>query len=248
MKLKTKKILAALLGITLILFLLSFVNSAVGNPISNTLAKNAAQKYINKNYSNLNLEIIRSNYNFKFGSYVVFCQSTNSVDTAFSVLVDSFGNVLSDEYEYEVANNFTTYRRLNDELRTIGDKLLRDNLKYNISNALFIMDMSKEDILQLTKDMPLDINNPPAKLEASIYIIDNDVTYKKVAEVLKKMAEVCSKENLTISTYSIRIECDESLKDESKTKEKNFISLYNIPAKILQSDDLPKALQELDEE
>jgi len=247
-KLKIKKILAATLGITLILLLLLFVNSWVGNPISKILAKNAAEQYIEKNYKDLNLEIQSANYNFKFGSYMVFCQSADSVDTAFSVYVDSFGNVVRDDYEYEVANNFATFRRLDNELRSIGDKLLRDHLKYNISNAGFLMDHLEEgEMEQLTKDMPLDVYNPPFKIGASITIIDPDVSYDKMAEVLKNMAEVCSNEGIPIAVYSVRIEYDNlvSVEDGAEARENLYLDLYNIPEQILQSDNLPKALEEL---
>lgn len=123
-----KKILAGITGIGLIVLLLLFVNAWVGNPVSNLLAKQAAQKYIDVNYSNLDLEIQSSNYNFKFDAYLVFVQSSLSEDTAFSIYTDSYGKVLRDDYEYEVANNFTTYRRLDAEMREIAKKLIGSRL------------------------------------------------------------------------------------------------------------------------
>ena len=247
---KTKKIIAAVAAFVLILFLLSFVNAWSGNPISKIIATNAAKKYVAEKYSDLDVEVEKAGYNFKFSSYMIFFRSPTSEDTAFSVYSDSWGNIIRDDYEYEVANNFTTWRRLDRELRKIGNKMLRDNLKYNITHALFITeDLDNEELLTLlTKDMPLDIHNPPFDINAGITITDSDVSYEKMAEVLKSMAKLCEDEKIPITSYSVHIEHDKlvSNRDNVEARENLTIGLYHIPATILESEDLPTALKELD--
>lgn len=249
MKTKIKKIIAAIFGIVLTLLLLLFVNAWMGNPVSKLLAKNAATLYINQNYSQLDLEVQKVHYNFKFGSYIAFCQSKTSIDTAFSIYVDSFGNVQKDDYEYEVANNFTTLRRLDSQLRTMGDAILRKHLKYEITNALFMLaDLSPQQLMMLQKDMPLNIDDPVFDIRASITIIDPDVSYEKMAQVLTDMAQACQQENIPITTYDVRIEYNDlvSVEGKNEARENKHITIYDIPSAILQEKDLPKALENLD--
>lgn len=242
MKPKLKKIIITVIALGIIVLILDFVNAWYGNPISKSWAKKAAEEYIEENYEDLNMYIKEAGYNFKFDYYYVWFQSNDSIDTTFSVHVNSYGKVLDDDYKYEVANNYTTIRRYESELREIGDKIFRDQLDYNISNALLMFEkVSDEDMLKLTKDMPFDIHHIPFEICASITIIDEDVSYEKMSEVLVDMAEVCKKENIPIATYSVRIE-----KQKDETDKLSHVNIYHIPADILNSEDIPKALEELD--
>lgn len=247
---KTKKTIAAVLALALIIGLLLFVNAWSGNPVSKLIATNAAEKYVAEEYSNIDLTVEKSVYSFKFGSYMIFFRSPSSYDTAFSVYSDSFGKIIRDDYKYEVANNFTTWRRLDSELREIGDGLMRDNLKYDITHAIFL----SEDIdnvqrtTLLTKDMVLDIHNPPFSIGASITINDPDVSYDKMAEVMRAMAKLCNDENIPIVKYSIHIENDAlvSVQDGAEARENQRIGMYDIPAELLDSENLTADLKALD--
>ncbi len=244
-----KKILAAALGITLIVSLLATLNSLVGNPLSKHLAKNAVEDYIEIEYAELDLEVDSVYYSFKFGDYGAICKSPTSVDTLFSVYTDSFGNIVRDEYEYEVANNFSTYRRLDSELREIGEEILRKELNYELDNAIFsLVHLNEEEMQKLEKDAPLEIYNPPYKIVASVSVIDADVSYEKMAEILLAVVDVCKAEGVKISEYSVRIEYDTlvSVEDGAEARELKNLSCYNIPSEILLSEDLPKALEEFD--
>lgn len=246
MKFKTTKVfIAFLVSIPFVLILIVILNivfSFNGNPISKYRAKKAAEKYIEENYQDLNLDIVETGYDFKFGYYYVTVQSPDSIDTVFSVHVNGRGKVLDDDYEYEVANNFTTVRRYERDLREIGDKIFREQLDYNILHAALLLNkVTDEEALKLTKDMPLDIQSLPINICASIMISDEDVSYEKMGEVLVKMDEVCKKENIPIGSYSIRIE-----KQEDEMDKLSHIDIYDIPAGILEEDNIPKALEELD--
>ena len=61
---KSVKILAGITAFVLIGGILWFASGILGNPISKVLANNTAKKYIDKNYSHMNLNISEVSYNF----------------------------------------------------------------------------------------------------------------------------------------------------------------------------------------
>lgn len=248
---KITKIIAAIVALGLIICLLLFVNAWSGNPVSKLIATNSAEIYVAQKYGDIGLAVEKSVYSFKFGLYVVFFRSPASYDTAFAVYSNSFGKIIRDDYEYEVANNFTTWRRLDSELREIGKKLMADNLPYDITHAIFLSEDIDNDKLTtfLTKDMELDIHNPPFDIGASITINDPDVSYEKMAEVMRAVAKLCADENIPIVEYSIHIENDAliSVQDGEEARENQKIGIYNIPADLLNSENLASDLKTIDE-
>jgi len=247
MSLKIKKILAGITGIGLIVLLLLFINSLVGNPVSNALAKKAAQQYIGTNYSDLNLKIQKSNYNFKFGSYFVFVQSSTSEDTAFSIYVDSYGNVIRDDYEYEVANNFTTFRRLDEELREIANEMIGGKLDYDFDH-ISLPFVKEGDLTKLERDMKLDIHNPPLLLMVNVTLFSNDVSYSKIAEVAKALETTLHEQNIPINEYSIRIL---PLSDKPQNKNQavswvNSLSVSYFPAERIGEENLPQVMEQFE--
>jgi hypothetical protein len=247
MKRRTKKILAGVTGIGLIVLLLSFVNSFVGNPVSNALAKKAAQQYIDTHYNSLNLNIQKSNYNFKFSSYHVLAQSSTSVDTAFNIYVDSYGNVIHDDYESEVANHFTTFRRLDDELRTLANEILGGKLGYDFDHISlpFVKEATFET---LERDMRLDIHNPPLPLMVNVVLFSHDVSYSKIAEAAKAIEAVLQEQNIPVREYNIRIL---PLADKPQNKNQavswvNSLSISSYPADRMDEKNLPQAMEQFE--
>ena len=59
---KSVKILAGITAFVLIGGILWFASGILGNPISKVLANNTAKKYIDKNYSHMNLNISEVSY------------------------------------------------------------------------------------------------------------------------------------------------------------------------------------------
>ncbi|ACL20493.1 hypothetical protein DesLBE_0931 [Desulfitobacterium sp. LBE] len=243
-----KKILAGITGIGLIVLLLLFVNAWVGNPVSNLLAKQAAQKYIDVNYSNLDLEIQSSNYNFKFDAYLVFVQSSLSEDTAFSIYTDSYGKVLRDDYEYEVANNFTTYRRLDAEMREIAKKLIGSRLDYDFDYISFQFTKEDHDLMKLERDMKLDISHPPLPLVADVVLYSEDLSYSKVAEVAKALEAILKEESIPVSQYSVRLLplANKPAKEDQAAPWVNSLSLSDFPAEHMAEDNLPQVMEQFE--
>lgn len=239
MKTKTKRILALVAALLLIGFLLIFLNGTVGNPISKAMAKSAAQEYVDDRYDDLQLELKDVVYNFKFSEYLVRYQSAASQDTAFAVYVDSFGHVIRDDYESEVLSLITTYRRLDGELRALGRELFRAEFaEQDIDIAHLSGNLSdpRPFTEYLTLDMPLDPHHPPFGVQAALWIFDEDVSYERMAELLLRMRKVCAEAEIPVTEYDVRIEWGE---DDAR----NSLWLYDIPADLLNAEDLPAALR-----
>lgn len=244
---RIKKILAGACGIGLIVLLLLFVNSFTGNPVSNVLAKKAAQKYIDTTYSELNLQIQRCAYNFKFSVYSVFVQSNRSEDTAFSIDVDSFGNVLRDDYEFEVANNFTTFRRLDAELREIAEEIIGGKLDYDFEN-IYLSLVKEADFKELTRDMRLDIHNPPLPLTVDVTLFSDDLSYSKIAEVAKSLERILQEQNVPVDEYSVRLlPLSNKPKNENQAVSwVNSLSLSYFPANRMSEENLPQVMEQFE--
>lgn len=248
---KIKKIIAGVAGFVLIALLLLFVNAWVGNPISKMLAKQGAVKYVEEKYSDLNLEMGKVYYNFKFGTYGVFVQSSKSKDTAFSIHMDGYGNVKRDDYEYEVANNFTTWRRLSEELDKKAVEIIGRALEYDFEHiSIRFAEQNDDDkgLMKLSLDMELDIYNPPLPLEAYVNIYSEDVSYNKIAEVAKSVEDVMSKQGVPVSQYSVRL-----IPEENKPEKENMsgswvnsISVSNFPAEMMAEDNLPQTMEQFE--
>ncbi len=244
MNLKIKKTLAGTFGVGLIILLLLFVNSFVGNPVSNALAKKAAQQYIDANYSELNLQIQRCTYNFKISSYSALVQSNTSQDTVFRIDVDSFGGVLRDDYEYEVANNFTTFRRLDEELGKIAEEIIGGKLDYDFEN-IFLLFVKEADIMELDRDMKLDINNPPLPLMVDVTVFSNDVSYNKIAEIAKALENVLGEQDIPVDEYSVRI-LPLSNKPKNENQAASWVNALKVsyfPANRMAEENLPQVME-----
>lgn len=236
---KLKKMLVAIVALVLIAGLGIVFNGFMGNPISNVLAKKAAQQYIDANYSGLNLQIEDCYYNFKLSQYLVLAQSPTSQDTAFSVYVTGGGTVLGDDYEFEVVKVSTTFSRLNGEMREYAETYLAPKLDYDIEHIdLGFIRGSAPWGLQL--DTKLDIHNPPGPLVATLDIVTDDLTYDKMAQVAKSLDAVLKEENIPIREYNIRLL---SLQNKATGSENNYLSCAYYPAKDIDVPDLPKAME-----
>ncbi len=231
--------------------LLLFVNSLTGNPVSKLLARQTAGRYIDEKYSRLDLNIENVYYNFKFSEYGVFVKSRTSGDTAFSIYFDSFGSVTGDDYDTEVANNFTTWRRLSETLRTKAIEMIRDKLDYDFAFAS--IRFAEEhgggaDLLKLQRDMMLDIHNPPLPLEADVVIYTDNLSYNKIAEVAKAVEATLKAQHVPISRYSVRLIplSDKPEQENRAVSWANAISVDSFPAARMSEENLPQVMAQFE--
>ncbi|MFT4142940.1 MAG: hypothetical protein QM644_00685 [Mobilitalea sp.] len=248
-----KKIIAAIVAIGLIVLLLLFVNSWVGNPFSKTLAKKSAKEYVTSNYKDLDLQIIHATYNFKFSNYIVRVQSSISPDTVFNIYTDDYGKVQSDDYDYEVANHMSTWRRLDSEMHELAKSLIIGKLAYDFDNVYlsFAVDDEKDiDFTSLTRDMELDIHNPPLPLQINVSFYNDEVSYDKIAEIAKSLEALLKDQNISVSQYNIRV-----IPIENKPEKEGYasswvdsLSVSYLPADKLQEDNLSQVIEQFEQD
>jgi hypothetical protein len=247
MNLKIKKIMIGAIGIGLVMLVLALANSFTGNPLSNGLAKKAAQHYIDSRYSDLDLRVVKSIYNFKDGFYYALVQSNISQDTVFNIYIDSYGNVRSDDYAYEVENNFTTFRRLEEELREKAVEMIDCELDYDFDYIAFRF-IEEANLMMLERDMQLDSHNPPLPITIDVTLFSDDVSYNKIAEVAKALEAILFENNIPVVNYNIRIL---PLSDKPQNKDQavswvNSLSVSDFPAAQMSAENLPQVIEQFE--
>lgn len=250
MKKKVKKILAGAAGFILMIGLLLFANSLVGNPVCKLIAGNAIKAYISENYSDRNLELGEVHYNFKFAGYGAMAQSATSKDTVFYIQTDSFGGHVRDDYEYEVANCFTTWRRLSEELDEKAEEVMAP-LGYDFDHISirFLEDDKHGDVLdKLTLDMTLDIVNPPGPLQAYVCVFSEDMTWDEIAEIALAVREAVRANNIPIEAYSVTLIPLADKKPEGEAVSwVNALHLTEFPADQMDAEHLAQVMAQYPE-
>lgn len=247
---KVKKILAGAAGFILIIGLLLFANSLVGNPVCKLIAGNTIKEYVSKNYSEMNLELGKVGYNFKFGGYGVMAQSATSKDTVFYIYTDMLGGNIRDDYEYEVANCFTTLRRLSEEMDAKAEAVMKPlGYDFDYMSIRFLEDDKHGDILdKLRLDMMLDISNPPGPLEADVCIFTEDMSWDKIAEVALAVREAVEANNIPIEAYSVRlIPLSDKTEENQATTWINAIAVTSFPAEQMDAEHLAQVMAQYPE-
>lgn len=240
---RTIRVIAGIGALILIGLLLIITMAFTGNPISKLLATRTANKYIEENYSNMELQREEAYYNFKDESYGVRYINPRSKDIHFSIETDYLGRLKVDGYERDVLSKWNTRIRLEDEYNSYVEKIIRDNLNYdyNMVFASTFVDGDKDDMLSdLEIDMIFDLKDIPYPQDLSIYIYEDNRTWDRLAEVILQVDEVIEKEDLDIFTYTIMLE---EARDE-ESKEGEMFGVYGFPKEFLDMDNLPRVLKE----
>ena len=229
MKRNVKHIIVAIVILLFLGFALNFINSFTGNPVSAFIASHKIRDYAAVTYPTLDLELSEVKYNFKNSAYGCHAQSKKSEDTKFYIGY-SDGRV-SDEYEYEVANHFTTYRRLSKDF----DDMVTDIIEKEYSNetTLIIGDLDG-DTQQLTPDVPLNLSNMPLQLSLTVNILSDVRNEEQMAALLLELHRLMLSKDITIDQYTLRLE--EPVPEESKPGSGNNLYLVNFPAKNITAD------------
>lgn len=237
------KIIAGVGAVLLIIFLLILTMGFTGNPISKVLATRTADKYIEENYSDLDLKREETVYEFKRGYYIVKYYNKNSKDIHFGIETDYLGRITYDGYEGVVLSKWNTIVRLNDEFGVYVEQIVRDNLDYDFNMIIadtFGDEENEEKISQLEIDMNIDMENIPLDKYLTIYIYEENRTWTRVAEVMLELDELMEEYNLNIRSYSVVLE--EPREEEAPAGD--GLGIYEFPKELLDSEDLPKALEE----
>lgn len=197
MKTKTKKILAFLAGVVLLVFLLVFASSFLGNPVSWLLARHSAKKRLAEVYSGTDYQLTSVNYNFKEGGYNAQIESPSSMDTYFYFAIDGWGRVQYDSYEYQVLERENTISRLQDQYREMADEVLEaSDIPYKLwvayGDLCTGVDESMEEYhlpAMDTRDLELDGQYDVRELASKygklvVGIEDDEITEERAAELI----------------------------------------------------------------
>lgn len=239
---KALRILAGIGAIVLIILLVIITMGFTGNPISKILATRGANKYVEENYSDLDLLREEAVFEFKRGFYIVKYYKTKSKDIHFGIETDHLGRVTNDGYKEEVLSKWNTRIRLEDEFIDYVEKIVRDNLDYdfNMVHPSTFGDEEGERVSNLEIDMIFDLHNIPFEQHLSIYIYEEDRSFQKMSEVLVEVDKLMEENSINISKYTIVLE--EPMDDESGMGA--MLEILGFPKEYIDSEDLPKALED----
>ena len=221
MKKRILKIAALVFAIALIVGVCVFANGLVGNPISKALAKNTAEKYIEKTYGNTDYELEHVSYSFKDGYYHAYVSSTSIMDGDFTLLINGFGKRRFDEYDRSVTNGWNTASRLaadyRETVKTIFDS---SSFPYNAhmgyGELAFVSMENKNDpyvpdYALITEDLTLDafynvgeLGSKAGKL--TVYINDKTVSAERLAEILLGIRECFDTADIGFKTIDCVLE------------------------------------------
>ena len=209
------KIAAFTLAVILIVGVLWFANALVGNPISKALAENTAKKYLKENYKDTDYELEEVTYSFKDGYYHAYVSSPSSIDTHFTLMINGFGKLSYDNFDY-VTSGWNTAERLDKDYRgAVDDFFASMSFPYNAYIAygelIFVSSSDQEnptapDYALITEELTVDAYYDVNKLGAqsgklTVYIYDDNVSVERLAEVLLGIRECI--DNAGIGFYVI---------------------------------------------
>ena len=193
------KTVAIVLAIILIAFAVLLANAFFGNPISKALAQNTAQKYFQQTYSNTDYELGNVTYSFKDGFYYAPISSPSSIDTRFSLAIDSFGRLQHDYFADYVTTGRNTISRLETDYRqTVEAVFQSESFPYDAHIAfgelVYVFEADREaydvaDYAIIVDELPLDVQYDVNALgtqagRLTVYIWDDTVSAARLAEIL----------------------------------------------------------------
>ena len=236
------RILAAGTGLVIILLLFSVLNGTVGNPISAYLATNKIRTYVADTYAEDNLIVDQATYNFKDSSYGSLVHSPTSEDTIFRVSMRK--GRIEDDYPYEVANKFTTLRRLEDALNEEVEAIIKEGYPYEM--RLIGAKMPDKESQDLTLDMAYDIQELSGPIEVIVWTSTDKPSYDIMAQRMIELKKLMEQKELPIDRYSISLEYPYH-EENGELMPDIFDSLTvdGFPAEqLVDNTDLPRILEE----
>lgn len=219
------RILAAAVALTLIVFLLIFANGLIGNPVSRFLANQAARKYVNAKYPELNLKLDKANYDFKSGRYYVHAKSTSSIDTHFTIHLSATGKIGRDDFEHRVLKKSNTFERINNSYHN-QVKALFDSDKFPYKTDIDFGNLQtyyenlpygsiygiKHEELELDQEYDvMELGKEAGQL--TLYVEDGDLTIERAAAIMLDIRKIFDEHDITFYAMNFNLQ-------EARTEEK----------------------------
>lgn len=224
--------------------------SLVGNPVSKMLAAHSAEKYAAEHHPDYDVTDV--SYNFKTGGYNAYLAKPNSTDAAFSISFDALGHFLYSDYEWEVFEHFSTYRRLDDSYRQFGLSLLKSPLmplpSDTVGCSLRMASYEEDGTLaagtkgidyrhDLETDGIYDIMQLAEQYgEISLFLDDTDISVEHAAEMLLTMRDFCDRSGLPFAYLSLSLQSVRG-EDGNRTSS-DFVFIDSFPYAELYEENL----------
>lgn len=216
----TLRIIAGVIAFSMIAVVLYFANGLVGNPVSKITAKIQAEKYIEENYPDLDLEKGDVFFNFKTGGYGVPVKAKGSMDVHFTISCDGWGRVRGDTYD-SVLDGFTVWDRINGEYYNMAKKLIASEefpypndigfceiLTGDKENYAFkdesVYGIPRESLVQDFEYDVRELGREHGKLV--IYVEDEDVSAKRAAEIMLDITRIFDENDVPFKLIDFTLE------------------------------------------
>lgn len=126
-----KRILAAIMALTLICAVAALGNLIFGNPAASDRAETAALAYLQGKFPDRDYYVEELSYDSKVGRYKAKIKSSGSMDTYFTIDIRPDGTIRYDTYEGDVLTGQNTAHRIEEEYRNLVEPVLQKlNLNY----------------------------------------------------------------------------------------------------------------------
>ena len=239
---KTKKIVALILAMGLIVGVGVFANGVVGNPVSKWLATNTAKNRLAEVYANKDYEIERVTFSFKDGGYHAFIVSSSSPDSEFSMSLTMGGELRWDSYEDRVLSGENTAARINNEYRAATEAVFTSpafpyysHIEFGDIEFISREWVDAEDLPRyalFTEDLELDQVYDIRELGKTaghlvLYVYDEDVSVEKAAEILLEVKHLMDAGGVSFHVIDLVLEYpkpeDDSPRKEGRVETMEFL-------------------------
>ena len=255
---KILKTVVVIISIALVIGVCVIVNAFVGNPISKHIATNTAEKHLEEKYCDRDFEIEKVIYNLKDGNYHAFIKSPSSIDSHFTILIDMWGELKIDNYEYSVLTGWNTANRLGNEYREKVDEILdSQSVPYAVDIGFgdiefipteYAKDPSVPDYAIIIEDLKLDgkydINELGSKAgKLTIYIDDETVSYERLAELILEVKKIFDDAKVKFYALDFVLEYP---KDENGTIKEGRVEVMDFLYSDIYEDGILERVKESD--
>lgn len=242
MKTKILKIAALTLAIVLIVGVLFFANSLVGNPLSKALAKCTAEKHLKENYLDTDYELEEVKYSFKDCYYHAYVTSPSSIDTHFELWINGFGKLKYDNYDYDVTSGWNTAMRIDKDYRNTVETLIESgSFPYDVyigyGELAFTTEEYKDNTTiptyalvsnELTVDAYYNANELGKSAgKLTVHIEDATVSPERMAEILLGIRECFDNAGVGFYAIDLTLEYPEDVNDTDDDRLEVLEFLYS---------------------
>ncbi len=244
MKKQAKIVLSSILIIIIIVILL-IINGFFGNPISKSIARKSAEKYLEETYPNEAFVVGEVEYRSKSNNYVAECKIDGSKDRHFEITVNRKGEILSDNYE-NINDLSNTRTRIGIENRDFMSPYLDEILKsYEEESGIAPSLMFYEEFIEekpdlynkrkmkeseLEIDKEYDAKELFAKLGTiTVHINSKDESIENAANIITKIKNDLDKEGISFQEINF------TLANHNKSIDENQIN-FTIPREMIPED------------